>query len=245
LRMAVETALRDAAGDILLVMPSYEFLRHCTVSTRRALQSAARRFPLIAGLDTGSWLLAQAGLLDGYCATIHWDEVDRFSEEFTQVDVRLDRVVQDRDRITCGGASTAFDLTMALIGQRHGQALRLQVEGLFSGMQSDRPQAMHGPVAQAVQVMRANLEDPLPINVIAQHIGRTQRDLEGRMKVQMGATPQAVYRHLRLTQARRLAKDTMMPVVEIAVRCGYRDASAMTRAFRAEFGTTPQALRRP
>ena len=63
------------------------------------------------------------------------------------------------------------------------------------------------------------------------------------MKGELGATPQAVYRRLRLIQARKLVLETVLSVSEIALRCGYDDPSALTRAFKAEFGTTPRSLR--
>jgi transcriptional regulator GlxA family with amidase domain len=63
------------------------------------------------------------------------------------------------------------------------------------------------------------------------------------MRTATGAAPQQVYRRIRLIVARKHVLETVLPVSEIALRCGYQDASAMTRAFKAEFGTTPRALR--
>ncbi len=244
LRLGADARLSDVGGDVLMVMPSYGFLSHATVAVSRALRAASKRFTTLAGLDTGSWLLAEAGLLEGYKATIHWDEIDRFSERFSDVYVQPDAVVFDRDRVTCGGASTAFTLALQLIVQSHGQALRLRVENLFAGAYSERPYPQVGIVARAVQLMRSNLEEPLLIRDIAARLGRSQRHLEMQVREKMGANPQVIYRQMRLALARSLARDTELSVAEIAVRCGYQDASAMTRAFRAEFGTTPRALRR-
>jgi transcriptional regulator GlxA family with amidase domain len=231
-------------GDILMVMPSYGFLTHANVTSRRALRAAVRRFDILAGLDTGSWLLADAGLLDGYRATIHWDELDRFSERFSEIDVQKEAVIYDRNRVTCGGASTAFDLAMQLIENQNGAALRLRVEHLFSGAFAQRPDRRGGIAARAVDLMRANIEEPLRISQLAQQLGRSQKHLEQQTLARLGAAPQVIYRRIRLERARGLALETSMSVAEIAVRCGYQDASAMTRAFRSEFGTTPQALRR-
>ena len=244
LRLGADARLSDVGGDVLMVMPSYGFSSHATVAASRALRAASKRFTTLAGLDTGSWLLAEAGLLEGYKATIHWDEIDRFSERFSDVYVQPDAVVFDRDRVTCGGASTAFTLALQLIVQSHGQALRLRVENLFAGAYSERPYPQVGIVARAVQLMRSNLEEPLLICDIAARLGRSQRHLEMQVREKMGANPQVIYRQMRLALARSLARDTELSVAEIAVRCGYQDASAMTRAFRAEFGTTPRALRR-
>jgi transcriptional regulator GlxA family with amidase domain len=231
-------------GDILMVMPSYGFLTHANVTSSRALRAAARRFDILAGLDTGSWLLAEAGLLDDYRATIHWDELDRFSERFSDIDVQKEAVIYDRDRITCGGASTAFALAMQMIEKQHGAALRLRVEHLFSGAYAQRPVRRGGIAARAVDLMRAHIEEPLPIAQLAQQLGRSQKHLEQQMLARLGAAPQVIYRRIRLERARQLSLDTTISVAEISVRCGYQDASAMTRAFRSEYGTTPQALRR-
>lgn len=239
--------LADCRGDLLIAMPSYDFLRHTTVSTSRALQSAARRYDVLAGFDTGSWLLAQAGLLDGHQATIHWQELTRFAERFPEVQAQRARHVMDGNRITCTGALAAFDTMMELIGQHHGAALRLEVAALFMAAEATDTQdpilARSRPVARAVALMQANLETPLPIAEVARQTGRSQKDLERRMRADLGATPQAVYRRLRLIKARKLVLETVLTVSEIALRCGYDDPSALTRAFRAEFGTTPRSLR--
>ena len=244
LRLEADAQLADMRGDILMVMPSYGFLTHANVTSSRALRAAARRFDILAGLDTGSWLLAEAGLLDGYRATIHWDELDRFSERFSYIDVQKEAVIYDRDRITCGGASTAFALAMQMIEKQHGAALRLRVEHLFSGAYAQRPVRRGGIAARAVDLMRAHIEDPLPIAQLAQQLGRSQKHLEQQMLARLGAAPQVIYRRIRLERARQLSLDTTISVAEISLRCGYQDASAMTRAFRSEYGTTPQALRR-
>lgn len=244
LRLEADAELADMRGDILMVMPSYGFLTHANVTSSRALRAAARRFDILAGLDTGSWLLAEAGLLDGYRATIHWDELDRFSERFSDIDVQKEAVIYDRDRITCGGASTAFALAMQMIEKQHGAALRLRVEHLFSGAYAQRPLRRGGIAARAVDLMRAHIEEPLPITQLAQQLGRSQKHLEQQMLARLGAAPQVIYRRIRLERARQLSLDTTISVAEISVRCGYQDASAMTRAFRSEYGTTPQALRR-
>ena len=244
LRLEADAQLADMRGDILMVMPSYGFLTHANVTSSRALRAAVRRFDILAGLDTGSWLLAEAGLLDGYRATIHWDELDRFSERFSYIDVQKEAVIYDRDRITCGGASTAFALAMQMIEKQHGAALRLRVEHLFSGAYAQRPVRRGGIAARAVDLMRAHIEEPLPIAQLAQQLGRSQKHLEQQMLARLGAAPQVIYRRIRLERARQLSLDTTISVAEISVRCGYQDASAMTRAFRSEYGTTPQALRR-
>ncbi|WP_306006805.1 GlxA family transcriptional regulator [Aquicoccus porphyridii] len=248
MRVEADGALADHRGDMLIAMPSYHYAAHAVPPTLRALRAAAARYDMLAGFDTGSWLLAAAGLLDGYRATIHWEEMSRFEEAFPEVEAQRQRHVTDRNRLTCSGALAAFDLMAALIGARHGHALRLELEALFMNADTaaprDLPQPRGKTVARAVALMQANLESPLTIEEIARQLGRSRRSLESRMSQELGAGPQAVYKRLRLIKARKLVRESDLAVAEIALRSGYHDPGAMTRAFRAEFGETPRQMRR-
>lgn len=247
MQVAPHGALKDGAGTTLMVMPSYEFRDLDGWETSKGLRAAAKRYTRLAGLDTGSWLLASAGLLDGYRATIHWEELTGFAEAFPEVNTLRERFVVDRDRITCSGAMAAFDLIMHLIGEANGQLLAMDVAQLFMTRDSARSHSSSShtskTVDRATSLMQEHIERPLPIGEIARQVGCTQKTLEHRMQTELKATPQAVYRRLRLNLARKLVSDTEQPVSEIAGRCGYDNASAMTRAFRSEFDVTPRQLR--
>lgn len=248
LQVAPHDRLNRAAGDMLVVMPSYGFRDHGGWRTQAALRAAAGRFATVAGMDTGSWLMAEAGLLDRHRATIHWEELTGFSERFPETNAVRERFVIDGNRITCSGAMAAFDLVMHLIGRDHGQALALEVAQLFMSRESARSHSggvgpTSGFVNRALAIMQENLETPIPIPEIARKVGRTQKVLETRMRTDLGASPSQVYRRLRLNLARKLVAETDLPVSEIALRTGYEDPGAMTRAFRIEFGNSPRALR--
>lgn len=243
--------LARCQGDMLIAMPSYRYRLLATSAAKNALRAAAKRYEVMAGFDAGAWLLAAAGLLDGRQATIHWEELVSFAEDFPQVEVLRLRHVRDGNRITCSGALAAFDLMMDLIGQTHGQALRLEVATLFMSPEATEVQspswgaglARSGSVARALGLMQSNIETPLTILDIARQVGRSRKELEKRMKAQLGITPQAIYRRLRLIQARKFVLETDLSVAEIALRAGYEDPSAMTRAYRQEFGATPRQMR--
>jgi transcriptional regulator GlxA family with amidase domain len=242
-------------SNVLFLLSSYDYRRQTTPVLTRMLQKKARMFSVIGGLDTGSYALARAGLLDGYRATIHWQELDIFEETFPKVKTVVDRFVVDDDRITAGGATTALDLVLHLIGEQHGEALRLDVAGLFIYDRPHRggdPQRMipvspepgHAPhVARAVAVMESNLEEPLDIGEVCRRADCTQRELERRFQAALGTTPISYYRHLRVASARRMVFETDRRVAEIAVRTGFGSASALTRAFRQHYGDTPRRLR--
>ncbi len=244
-------AMLDGAeeGDALFIITGYDYRRHATHECIAALRAAARRYKILVGLDTCSGLLAEAGLLRGYGATIHWEVLEPFAERFPEMDVRREHYVIDRDRITCGGGMIAFELALTLIGQWYGEALRVDVASHFmheatqGSSEFASRSAKSRSVVRAMALMREYIENPLPVPEIARRAGRTQRDLAARFWRELGASPRTVYQHLRLTQARKLVEETDFSVSEIAVRCGYGDASAMTRAFRGQFGCSPSALR--
>lgn len=237
-------------GDYLFVMPSYGYEHLDTGELRRTLRAAATSYGTLVGLDTGSWLLASAGLLNGRRATSHWDILAQLGEAFPEVEVVDDRFVIDGDRISCGGATTTLELMLALIEAHHGAALALEVAALFMyGERDPRVDPLfhmppHRTVQAAAALMRRNVERPLTIGEIAKGLGLGQRALETAFRSSSGTTPAGAYRRIRLNEARRLLEQTRQGVAEIAERCGYADATAMTRAFRREFGLAPRDLRR-
>ena len=237
--------LRDHPGDdTLLVLPSYEVRAHATPACARALRAAAGRFRALAGLDTGAWLLASAELLVGRRATIHPDEAPAFAETFADVEVVDERFVNAGRVSTCGGASAALDWTLDRIARTHGEALRLEVAAMLLAPGATRAPRGSRAIERCVRLMSAHLEAPLDVPEVARRLGTTQRRLARIVRAELGTSPATLYRRLRLAAARRMAEQSDHRVSEIAVRCGYGDASAMTRAFRREFGIVPTALRR-
>ncbi|WP_297770481.1 GlxA family transcriptional regulator [uncultured Roseovarius sp.] len=250
----LEVVPHDALGaltacDYMLVLASYDHERHDTAATRRALQVAARRAQVMVGLDSGPWLLASAGLLDGRRATVHWDLLDAFTERFLSITAERARVLRDGPRLTCAGAMSALDMTLGLISTHLGMAVRIDVEALF--MHGDPPvaPAQEGDVVgdpllrRALGLMRDHVERPLSLADLARRLSCQTRTLDRRFRAGLGAPPGAVYRHLRLAAARKLVENSRLGMAEIALRCGYESPAALTRALRQHYGTTPRQLR--
>ncbi|MEQ9260870.1 MAG: helix-turn-helix domain-containing protein [Roseovarius sp.] len=248
--MLAHRALADAGPlEYLFVIASYEHERHDTAATRRLLSRAARGAGCTVGLDSGPWLLASAGLLDGRRATVHWDLLDAFTERFLQVEASRARVIRDGAFITCAGAMSAMDLTLDLIAQHVGLSARLEVEALFlrgdppvrgsTGSEVDDPL-----VRRALALMRDNVERPLALAEMARRLSCQPRTLDRHFRTRLGAPPGTVYRQLRLSAARKLIEDSRLSVSEIALRCGYESPAALSRAIRRAYGSAPRALRR-
>ncbi|MEQ8779933.1 MAG: helix-turn-helix domain-containing protein [Roseibium album] len=250
--LPVETvSLSDVAprGNYLFVMPSYGYSELADPKMCKTLRVARNRFSTLVGMDTGAWLFAKAGLLDGRKATIHWDEFNTFMESFPDIEAVEDRYVIEDDLATCGGASTAFELTLELIRREHSSMFALEIAALF--MHGDKLE-LYDPlrrwstdalVRRATALMRRKLETPLPIPELARQLRSDQRTLEQHFQRKMNMTPSSVYRGIRLREARRLVELTTLSIAEISERCGYRNTSAMIRAFRQEFGDPPGCYR--
>lgn len=236
--------------DYVFVLASYNHLDHDTPFNRRILRQIAQRAQVVIGLDTGPWLMAAAGLLDGRRATLHWDVLNDFSEKFGNTDALRHRVVWDGSRITCAGAMSAFDLTRDLIRRHLGNAMALDVDALFLRDDPTAPtprrydQTRPTSVQRAIAKMHQNIETPLSLAQISDQIACPPKTLSRRFAKTIGASPGAVYRHIRLTHARHLVETTALNMYEIALRCGYDSPAALTRAYKARFGNPPRDTRR-
>ena len=167
----------DAAGrlDVFFLVSSYRFTEVPRAQLMPGLRRVAREANVVGGMDTGPWLLAAAGLLDGYNATIHWQEQERLQADFPEVQVSPSRYVIDGDRITCGGATTVLDLMLGLLRAQVGEVLALDVMRLFiydaerpaEGEQQppvQAPFAARAPIiGAAIAEMEQAIETPRPI----------------------------------------------------------------------------------
>jgi transcriptional regulator GlxA family with amidase domain len=246
-----------AAGmrrDALIVVAAFDAVRHGTAALK-LLRAVARSKVPLGGIESGSWILARAGLLDGYRATAHWEDIEEFALSFPAVDVVADRYVIDRDRFTAGGASPALDMMLHLIRAQHGMAVALKVASVFiydqEHLATDRQPIVslgrfefaEPRLAAAIRIMEAAIEETLSVDAIADRIGLSARSLQTLFTRHLGVTPHAYYLDLRLDATRRLLLQTRWSIVDIATACGFASASALARAFRKRYRCTPRELR--
>jgi transcriptional regulator GlxA family with amidase domain len=245
-------------ADALVVIAGFRQSEVATAPLIRDLARMAGRFAAVGGIDAAAWVLARAGLLAGHRATVHWEDLEDLAAAHPEVDVVPDRWVIDGNRFTAGGAAPAADLMLHLIGSRHGPALARQVAASF--LTTPRPGAepqiapplstgtrpdlrLDPRVAQAVARMEARIDAPETASQTARAIGLSARRLETLFRAGLQTTPAAFALTLRLQAARRMITDTRHPLAEVALRTGFSSASALSRAFKAQFGQPPSGLR--
>ncbi len=246
--------IADAVGaDMLMVIAGYRLAEVATRPLIRALRRIAPRFALVGGVDAAPWVMARAGLLDGYRATVHWEDLEDLAAAHPEVEVVPDRFVIDRNRVTIGGAAPAADFMLHLIRARHGAPLARQVAQscLTVARPGAEPQAAARPdpgldprVAAAAARMEARIDLPETVAETAAAVGLSARRLEALFRSAFGTTPGAYGLSLRLQAARRMLTDTRHPLAEVALRTGFSGPATLSRAFRQAFGHPPGRLRR-
>lgn len=241
----------DLRCDLLIVVAAFRIFEHAKPGLLRALRKAARRALYVGGIESGSWVLALAGLLDGRSATTHWEDLEDFAARFPTVNVKADRWVIDGRYFTTGGAAPALDFLLSLIRARQGHTLSLDVASLYiydglAGGWETQPSVSLGRITsqeprltEAIRLMEKHVDAPLPIVDIAHATGVSARALETAFRRGTGQSPGQFYLGLRLNTARRLVVDTNLAMAEIAVRSGFSSVSALSRAFKRRFGASP------
>lgn len=256
LRIEVDGRLTSSErSPTLCVLAGYNVEDYCSRPLFSLLRRAAGYGCELGGLESGSYVLARAGLLDGYTATTHWEDLEDFRQKFRDVKVVPDRFVVDRGRFTASGAIPSLDLMLHLVQCQHGYALAMEVAGLFIYEQqriSTDPQRiaslgqlkrLQPRVARAIELMEANLEHPLPIADLATRVGLGQRELERLFRRLFSTSPKGYYLDLRLAHGRRLLLETTRTVTEVALACGFGSASAYARALRRRYEQSPSEVR--
>lgn len=213
----------------------------------------------IVSLCTGSFVLAEAGLLDGLPATTHWACAELLQRRFPAIDVQARRpiiVTGDGGRLIVAGTGTYHgDLILLLVQRFLGQ----EAAHSFARL-SGKFWAAKDVDVYARLVERANVEDSLvrdaqhwlaehltvadPVRALARRFHQTDRTLHRRFQATTGKSPLAYLQSLRVERARQWLESTRIPVVEIADRVGYADSRHFTRVFRRETGFTPGAYRK-
>ena len=216
------------------------------------LNAAAAAGVSLGGIGTGAWVLARAGLLEGYRATIHWPYTALFAERFPNVVVSSHVFEIDRDRFTAAGGQAAQDLLLALTTARLGAEVTADVMdqlGIERARAADERQRVplsarigggQPKLTEAVSLMEANFEEPLPTEEIARLVGVSRRQLERLFKQHLDSLPSRYYLEMRLARARQLLRETSQSILQIGLSCGFSSGPHFSSAYRAHFALTPR-----
>ncbi|MEZ5723327.1 MAG: GlxA family transcriptional regulator [Paracoccaceae bacterium] len=215
------------------------------------LRREARRGAAMGAFCTGAHVLAEAGLLDGKRATIHWENHDGFTEAFENVELSRAVYVIDGNRMTTAGGTASIDLMLALIAREFGTDIASAVadQQIYTTIRTERDSqrlsvptrigVRHPKLAQVIQAMEANIEDPVSPAKLAAAVGLSTRQLERLFRRYLNRSPKRYYMELRLQKARNLLMQTDMSVINVGLACGFTSPSHFSKCYRAHYETTP------
>lgn len=242
--------------DLVLVCGGVRVRAATDDRLRRLLRRLAGHGVTLGAVCTGSFALASAGVLDGYRCAVHWENLLAISEEFPKVKFSSEVFVVDRDRCTSSGGTAPIDLMTHLIRDRHGAKLATDISeqfvvdrqrGITDRQRTPQPECI-GPgyqhLATAIEIMVANIEEPLPLAEVATAVEISLRQLERLFHRYFSTAPAQYYMNLRLRRARELLMHSSAPIMQITIATGFQSSSHFCKAFRSHFGHSPSAERR-
>ncbi|MGL6018718.1 MAG: helix-turn-helix domain-containing protein [Gibbsiella quercinecans] len=242
----------------MVVVPSWRDVNETPpVALLDALRQAHARGARIVGLCLGAYVLAAAGLLAGRKATTHWAWAEDFTRRYP--DTALDAsvlYVEDDNVMTSAGVAAGIDCCLHIVRQHYGHevanqvARRLVVPPHREGLQAqfiEQPvpkQLTDKRMAELLDWLRANLQQPHPIDAVADRLALSRRTFTRRFKRLTGMTLGEWLLQERIALAQRRLETSTAPVEAIAAECGFGSGAVMRQHFAQILKVTPSAYRR-
>ncbi len=221
-----------------------------------ALRRQHERGTLLASYCTGSFILAEAGLLDGRVATTHWAKGRSFAMRYPAVDLRVAEILTEQNRIVCSGAvTTSLNLALRLVEKfagadvaaETGKLMLIDSNRVSQASYASRTQdTQHSDalVAQAQSWMEKSLQQGFSLARLARHLSVSERTLNRRFKLAVGEAPLQYLQALRVDVAKRLIESKRLKLDAVSARVGYNDLSTFRRLFKRETGLSPSEYQR-
>lgn len=221
-----------------------------------ALRAAHSNGARVAGLCSGAFVLAAAGLLDGRPATTHWAMAELLAQKHPNVRVQAGVLyVDDGDVLTAGGGAAGMDLGLHVIRTAFGAevanrlARSMVVAPHRPGGQAQYIEApvppldREDPVGDTLSWALGNLDRDLPVDQLARRARMSRRNFDRRFREITGTAPATWLTHQRVLRAQQLLESTRLPVDEVARQCGFSSAAALRPHFRRVVGVAPVTYR--
>lgn len=219
------------------------------------LQSRAADGRIICGICSGSFVLAEAGLLDGRRATTSWWLTRAFRRRYPAVDLHPRDVATEDGNLYCGGSASSWmhvclKLIRRFMNEEVAQACaRIMLIDPASASQAPYLSAEHltanrdDAIDQAIHFMRDHLDQNLPMKELASQCAMSERTFIRRFREVTGMPPGHYLQRMRIDHAKRLLAQTDLPLEDIIGQVGYQDLSSFRRLFRKEVDVSPGRYR--
>ncbi len=245
-------------ADITIVCGGIDVDQYADRDVLNWLRTVARSGKVLGGVCTGTFLLAKAGVMDGYRCTLHWENISSIYESlmFPGTVFTSELFVLDRNRCTASGGIAPLDMMLHLIAREQNLELAESIaEEFLHERIRDFAERQRMPLrvrlgtgqpklVEVVTLMEANLHEPLTLDELAQHANSSRRQLERLFQRHLGCAPTPYYLGLRLARAPQPLPLTSMPFTDIAIACGFVSPPHFTKCYNDRFGWSPRDERR-
>jgi transcriptional regulator GlxA family with amidase domain len=220
------------------------------------VKEAAKASRRIASICSGAFVLAEAGLLNGRRATMHWAHASEFRARFPDVVTEEDRIfINDGPIWTSAGMTAGIDLALALLDNDLGpDAAKLVARLLVMNQRRLGGQMQHSalldmtPKSDRIELVlahiRRNLRNPLTIDELADVANLSPRQFSRAFLAETGQSPAKAVEQLRLEAARFMIEQGRHTINVVAQETGFADRERMRRAFVRTYGVPADVLRR-
>ena len=252
---SVEDNPRPANLDVIIVCSGIEVESNYSPRTLKWLKAQSQRGIALGSVCTAAYVLAKAGLLDGYRCSIHWENLTTLREGFPNVQISPRIFSIDRDRFTSSGGTAPLDMMVYFICKQHGNSVGAEIAEQFVHERIRNPEDdqriplrhLLGNPSQklvvAVELMEANLEEPISQKDLADYIGLSRRQLERLFNKYLNCTPSKYYLQLRLHHAQQLLRQTNLSILEISSVSGFISTSHFSKCYKDLYGHSPSLER--
>ncbi|MCU1731219.1 MULTISPECIES: GlxA family transcriptional regulator [unclassified Pseudomonas] len=232
--------------DLLVVCGGLRTVLKPIPELTQILLRAAEKQVALAGLWNGAWFLGQAGLLDGHRCAVHPEHRGAVAEIARDSQVTSESYMVDRDRLTAASPAGAFHMVLEWINTLHGRGMVDAIVDILAFEESRyrraRPtlhEKMSEPLREAINLMSANIEEPLSQDQLAHYVGRSKRQIGRLFMTQLGTTPVRYYLELRITESRRLLQHSDLQLIDVALACGFVSPSHFSKCYASFYGYGP------
>ncbi|MER9281146.1 GlxA family transcriptional regulator [Mesorhizobium sp. M0522] len=263
LTVSVDTSLKEERG-LLGKMGSFPSVAVICggshpLTVNRALhgwlrECRARKLRLV-GIASGVFSIAQTGLADGRRCAVHWEQFPSFVEQFPSVGAVQAAYEIDGDTYSCSGGDAAFDMFVQFVIEDYDSLIASRVCEKAAAMRVRQPgdrqrlplhagaAIHHDGLLKIIEQMETHLDEPVALEDMAASNCLSRRQVERIFSKQVGCSPARYYLEMRLERAHLLILNSQLPIVEIAMACGFVSASHFSKAYRENYEMTPREAR--
>lgn len=260
LELVCRTALQDIRATDLVIIPAMWGNPRGVVKLYPALIDWLRdqheNGTLICAAGTGSFFLAEAGLLENKVATTHWYYFDQFAALYPGVHLQRDRFITRAGNLYCAGSvNSVRDVMLYFIEEVHNAEIAHQVSRHFTheikrsyapSFLKHAPQNLHDNehIIAIQEWMQTRYNSEISLESIAADFDISVRSLNRNFKKATGKSPMQYLQQIRIDNAKELLKSTNLSISEVAYSVGYPDSSYFSALFRKQISLSPKEYRR-